>query len=113
LPETCPSQNSLNCDETCWCLDPSGILIWAETQNQNVAIEITKDEKASITAMATITADRTRLPLDLIAKRKTTRAIVSQLDEICIHEPDTMMRCLQSVSRTVRGSMKRKPLWRF
>jgi hypothetical protein len=61
-------ENVLNCDETCWRLYPNGILTWAETGSENVAIEIPGDEKASITAMATITADHQKLPLYLIAQ---------------------------------------------
>jgi hypothetical protein len=107
-----PPENILNCDETCWRLYPSGILTWAATGSENVAIEIPGDEKTSITAMATITADHQKLPLYLIAKGKTSRVEISQLGKIGIHQADhspngwqtvdTMKRYLKWLSRTCR-----------
>jgi hypothetical protein len=74
-----PWSHILNCDETCWRLYPNGILTWAEIGSENVLAEIDGDEKAGITAMATITADNRKLPLYCIAKGKTTRCEASQL----------------------------------
>jgi hypothetical protein len=64
------------------------VLTWAETGSENVSIEITGDEKAAITAMATINADGKKFPLYLIAKRKTKRVEISQLGEIGLHKSD-------------------------
>jgi hypothetical protein len=107
-----PPENVLNSDETCWRLYPSGILTWAATGSENVAIEIPGDEKTSITAMATITADHQKLPLYLIAKGKTNRVEISQLGKIGIHQADhspngwqtvdTMKRYLKWLNKTCR-----------
>jgi hypothetical protein len=49
----------LNCDESSWKLYPNGILTWAETGSQNVAIPVTGNEKDAITVMATVTLTKT------------------------------------------------------
>jgi hypothetical protein len=85
----------LNCDESSWKLYPTGILTWAETGSQNVAVPITGSEKDAITVMATITFGGKKLPLYILAKGITTRCEVSQLGELgdhsCDHSPTGWM----------------------
>jgi hypothetical protein len=76
-----------------------------------VSIEITGDEKAAITVMATINAEGKKFPLYLIAKGKTKRVEISQLGEIGLHKSDhspsgwqdveTMKHYLRWLSRTL------------
>jgi hypothetical protein len=94
----------LNCDESSWKLYPNGILTWAETGSQNVAIPVTGNEKDAITVMATISFGGKKLPLYILAKGKTARCEASQLGElgehVCDHSPtgwmteNTMVRYL-------------------
>jgi hypothetical protein len=78
----------VNCDETCWRLYPNGILTWAKKGADGVSLDIRGNEKASITALATITAENTKLPLFIIAKGKTKRAEATQLGNIKEHRGD-------------------------
>ena len=66
-----PKQRILNCDETGWKLFPPGILTWAETGHYNITREGKVEEKAQITAIATVTAAYTKLPLMFVAQGKT------------------------------------------
>jgi hypothetical protein len=109
LMRTVPHTNIVNCDETSWRLYPNGILTWARAGSDGVAVEIMGDEKMSITAMATITADtkgRNKLPLYLIAKGKTKRVEISQLGEIGVHQADHSQSGWQTVD-----TMKRYIAW--
>jgi hypothetical protein len=78
----------LNCDESSCKLYPNGILTWAETGSQNVAVPVCGNEKDAMTVMAAVTAGRTKLPLDILAKGSTTRCEVSQLGELGEHVSD-------------------------
>jgi hypothetical protein len=88
------------------------ILTWGEAESENVATEITKDEKTFTTAMAAITAECAKLPPYFITKRKTSKVDISQKRKIVTHEAnhcpngwktvDMMKRSLQWPRRTVR-----------
>jgi hypothetical protein len=78
----------LNCDESSWKLYPHGILTWAETGSQNMAIPVCGHEKDVMTVMATVTLGRRKFPLYIRAKGSTTRCEVSQLGELGEHVSD-------------------------
>ena len=80
-----PKEDVYNCDETAWRLFPNGLLTWAQRGSDNVTITTKDDEKKCLTALATIKADGTKLPLMIIAKGKTPRAEQSQLGDTGVH----------------------------
>lgn len=75
----------INIDETAWVLFPKGILTWAERGAEDVSFYAQGDPKESVTVLAAITADNTRLPLQFIATGKTERVEESQLGDIGYH----------------------------
>ena len=74
----------VNADETSWKSFPGGILTWSETGSDNVKIFFNGDSKQSITVMAGIKADGTKLPLFIIAKGTSDRA-EKNLGDISYH----------------------------
>jgi hypothetical protein len=46
----------INCDENFWLLWSRGLLTWSETGAKSVQVRIANDEKAPITAIASVTA---------------------------------------------------------
>jgi hypothetical protein len=56
LLDTIDGDRIVNCDETNWLLWPNGLLTWAQLGQSSVQIQIDGDDKASFTAMTTITA---------------------------------------------------------
>jgi hypothetical protein len=95
----------VNCDETCWRRDPNGILTCAKKGTDGASLDIRGNEKAAITALATITADNKKLPLFIIAKGKTKRAEATQLGNIREHRGD------HSVSGWTTAETMRRYLW--
>jgi hypothetical protein len=78
----------LNCDEISWKSCANGIVTCADTGSQNIAVNVTGNEKESITVMATITLTETKLPLYLLAEGSTERCQFSQLAELGPHQSD-------------------------
>ena len=74
-----------NCDETAWKMFPNGILTWAIKGAEGVPIPITRDEKECLTALATIRADGTKLPLMILARGKTQAVEETQLGDVGFH----------------------------
>ena len=70
----------LNCDETFWRVFPGALMTWADTNSENVTIDINGSEKQGLTVLATIAADNTKLPLFFIASGKTQLCEASQID---------------------------------
>jgi hypothetical protein len=83
-----PHDRILNVDETAWRVYPTGLRTWAEKGSQGVQINIAGNEKDSLTVLATVRADRTKLPLVILAAGKTARVEGSQLGDIGIHFSD-------------------------
>lgn len=75
----------VNCDETSWKACPNGILTWAEKGTDGIKIEVNSNEKECITAMASIKADGTKIPLFILAHGKTPRCETSQIGDISHH----------------------------
>ena len=73
LVSSTPFDRILNCDETTVKILPNNMLTWAEMGTDAISLIVEDDEKKMITAMATITAAGTKLPLFLIAKGKTKK----------------------------------------
>jgi hypothetical protein len=76
----------INCDETAWQVVPNGLLTWAPVGADGVSVELNANEKEIITVLASITAARTALPLQFVAKGRTTRAERSQCGDLEYHE---------------------------
>jgi hypothetical protein len=76
----------INCDETAWQVVPNGMLTWAPVGADGVSVELNANEKETITVLASITAARTKLPLQFVAKGRTTRAERSQCGDLENHE---------------------------
>ena len=85
LLETVPREMIYNCDETAWKMFPNGILTWAIKGAEGVPIPITRDEKECLTALATIRADGTKLPLMILARGKTQAVEETQLGDVGFH----------------------------
>jgi hypothetical protein len=77
-----------NCDETSWKLYPNGIFTRAGTGSQNVVVNVTGNDKNSITVMTSVTLAKTKLPLYILAKGRTERCESSQLGELRLHQSD-------------------------
>jgi hypothetical protein len=62
-----------NMDETNWKIAYPGAMTWAKKGATEVKVHVNYNEKESLTAIATVTADEsiTKLPLTIIAKGKT------------------------------------------
>lgn len=82
-----PWDHIVNCDETSWKLFPNGLLTWADSGSDNVQTIVQGNTKDSITALATISAANTKLPLFIIAKGETERVEKSQLGDTVYHIP--------------------------
>jgi hypothetical protein len=78
----------INFDEPCWRVHPDGLQTWATTGSENFRLHIQSNEKNAFTIVATITAARTKLPLSLIASRKTEAVEHSQFGDIGFHRTD-------------------------
>ena len=77
----------INCDETSWRAFPNGILTWAETGSDSININVMSNEKESLTVIASIKADGTKIPLYFIAKGKTQACEASQIGDVSPHMP--------------------------
>jgi hypothetical protein len=77
----------VNCDETCWHVYPTGIRTWGARGSDNIRLFIRGNEKDSFSALCSVTAARTKLPVIMIATGKTERAERSQLGDISPHIP--------------------------
>ena len=82
LKENVPRGRILNCDETGWLLTPKGILTWSETNIDIIVRQSNTSDKDSITVLATVAFDRTKLPLHFIAKGLTEYVEGSQLGDV-------------------------------
>jgi hypothetical protein len=71
------------------------------------SLDIRGNQKAAITALATITADNKKLPLFILAKAKTKRAEAMQLGNIRKHRGDHL------VSGWTTAETMRWYLWRL
>jgi hypothetical protein len=69
----------LNCDETELKILPNGSLTWAQVGADSVSVGAMLNDKDLITALATVTVSRKKLPLCLIAKDVTAPIESSQL----------------------------------
>jgi hypothetical protein len=97
-------ERGLNYDETVWKFHPNGIFTWADTGSQHIPVNVTGNDKDSITVMASVTLAKTKLPLYILAKGRTERCESSQLRKLVSHQPfhsptgwiteQTMLRCL-------------------
>jgi hypothetical protein len=92
----------LNCDETSWKLHPNGILTWAATGSQNVAIATSGNEKDALTVMATISLAAQKLPLYILAKGETMRCEMTQLGDIGDHASDHSSSGWMTTSTMIR-----------
>jgi hypothetical protein len=77
----------INCDETSWKVYPDHLVTWAVRGADHVPVAAGGNLKAAFTAVCSITAARTKLPMVMIASGKTDRAEGSQLGEIHRHSP--------------------------
>ena len=71
--------------ETGWKLFPPGILTWAETGYDNITRAGKVDDKSQITAIATVTAALTKLPLFFVAQGKTEQVEETQIGDVSYH----------------------------
>jgi hypothetical protein len=92
----------LNCDETSWQLYRNGILTWADTWSQNVAISATENEKDSLTVMATVSLARQKLPLYIMAKGETIRCEAMQLGDLGENGSDHSSSRWLTADKTIR-----------
>ncbi|KAH0800446.1 DDE superfamily endonuclease containing protein [Histomonas meleagridis] len=73
LLETTDRSRIVNADETSWKSFPGEILTWSEKGSDNVKVFFEGNPKQSVTVLAGIKADGTKLPLFIIAKGTTER----------------------------------------
>ena len=85
LLQTIDHSRIINADETSWRCFPGGILTWSEIGSDNVKIYLNGNPKQSITVMAGIKADGTKLPLYIITKGKTEKS-QKNLGDISYHK---------------------------
>ena len=85
LLNTVPKDHIVNVDETAWFLYPKGLLTWATKGDSNISLSISGSEKENVTALCSITAAGTKLPMMLIAAGKTAAVEQSQLGDIYPH----------------------------
>lgn len=78
-------ENIVNADETFWKIVPNGLQTWAPINSHDININSNNDNKEGITVIASVTANRTKLPLFIIAKGKTDRCERSQVGDISYH----------------------------
>jgi hypothetical protein len=83
-----PEDLILNCDETSWQVYPRALQTWAEVGSETVGIVIDGDEKACLTAHATISAAGEKLPLLLLAEGKTPVVETTQIGDVQEHWKD-------------------------
>ena len=84
LRET-PKDRVVNVDETAWFFYPKGLLTWAIKGSSDISVNINGNDKDNITALCSITAAGTKLPMMLIASGKTERVEDSQLGDVYPH----------------------------
>lgn len=75
----------VNVDETCWKCFPNGLMTWAEKGSDGISINLDSSPKASMTVLASIRADGTKIPLYFIAKGKTNLAEKKQVGDVSPH----------------------------
>jgi hypothetical protein len=75
----------INVDESCWRVYPDALRTWAARASQNVSVCVNGNEKDSFTVVAAITAVRTKLPLWMIATRRTERLESSNFGDVGYH----------------------------
>ena len=91
LKEDYPPSRIINCDETCWRIFQNPRLIVAEKGTEAAKILKDHNEKLSVTALGTITADGNKGPLWIITKGKTDRSL-KKLG----NDPSLIYRCTES-----------------
>ena len=85
LLKTVPKDHIVNVDETAWFFYPKGLLTWATKGSTDISSTIGGSDKENITALCSITAAGTKLPMMLIAAGKTTLVEASQLGDVYPH----------------------------
>lgn len=85
LLRTVPKDRIINVDETAWFFYPKGLLTWATKGASNISIAMGGNDKDNITALCSVTAAGTKLPMMLIAAGKTTAVELTQLGDIYPH----------------------------
>jgi transposase len=71
LLKTVPRKYIINVDETCWWFYPQGRCTWAPRGEECVQLLHDGNEKANFTAVACVTAEPRKLPMQFIAKGKS------------------------------------------
>jgi hypothetical protein len=75
----------INVDESCWRVYPGALKTWAPIGSQNVHLPVKGNEKDSFTVMAAIIVARRKLPLCMIAARKTALVEHSHFADVAYH----------------------------
>jgi hypothetical protein len=85
LLDTVDHGHIFNCDETSWKVYPNGVLTWAEKGAETVSVNVQGNEKDCLTVLATIAADKTKVPLVFYAQGKTDVVENTQLGDVGYH----------------------------
>ena len=85
LLSTVDHSRIVNVDETCWKCFPNGLVTWAEKGSDGISINLDSSPKASMTVLASIRADGTKIPLYFIAKGKTVLVETTQIGDVSPH----------------------------
>ncbi|KAH0803495.1 DDE superfamily endonuclease containing protein [Histomonas meleagridis] len=75
----------VNVNETCWKCFPNGMVTWAEKRSDGISINLNSSPKASITVLASIRSDGTKIPLYFIAKGKSDLVETTQIGDVSPH----------------------------
>ena len=75
----------VNCDETNWVITPKNIKVWHPTNHDHVVRYANSNDKESLTVVAAIAANGTRLPLQFIAKGTSEQSIQTQIGDFGYH----------------------------
>jgi hypothetical protein len=82
LFQSLPPDCGLNTEETAWSGWPRVILLSAEVNSGDANVLIRRDAKDNLRAFATVTVAGARLPLLLLARRKTEQITRSQIGHV-------------------------------
>ena len=75
----------INIDETAWEVVPANIMVWHMVGADHVVRYVNANNKDKITVVAAIAADGTKLPLQFIAKGKTSEVLETQIGDVSYH----------------------------
>ncbi|KAH0795009.1 DDE superfamily endonuclease containing protein [Histomonas meleagridis] len=85
LMDSTDHSHIVKCDETAWKIFPNGMVTWAEKGSDSISINLEASPKTSMTVLASIRADGSKIPLFFIAKGKTNRCKESQIGDVSYH----------------------------